>query len=344
MTDTSSITDSSAGRRHVELNDLQLAWLAEIGLERRILARYRPARTPGALLQDSTSTAAIPAQDKAQGLAQTPGGHAQAGGSHAPEDGTHRADRTGSELARMALKQARMPQGRRRAAPSVSHGLQAVGMHLVTSQGLRSQDMPADWAGLGAHAEACQACGLQVQRDQLVFGAGDTDQPDWLIVGEAPGKADDRTGFPFQGKAGKLLHAMLVSVGAHPASFALGSEPQPIPGWSQPAPMYFSNLIKCRPLGNRSPTPAEIASCAPYLMQQIEMLQPRRILALGRLAAQALLRVDADIEDLRGQVHQLTTASGKTIPLVVTWHPAALLMHPQNKGQAWIDMNLASRL
>lgn len=302
MTDMPSTIDPSVGRR-VELNDLQLAWLAEIGLERRILARYRPVKAPSALPQDST----------------------------------------GSELARMALKQARTPQGRR-AAPSVSQGLQAVGKHLDMSQASHPQDMPVDWAGLNAHAEACQACGLHAQRDQLVFGAGDTDQPEWLIVGEAPGKADDRTGLPFQGKAGKLLHAMLVSVGAHPASLALGSESQPIPAWSQPASMCFANLIKCRPLGNRSPTPAETASCAPYLMQQIEMLQPRRILALGRLAAQALLRVDADIEDLRGQVHQLTTASGKTIPLVVTWHPAALLMHPQNKGQAWIDMNLAKRL
>ena len=323
--------DAHPSRRGIELNDGQTAWLAEIGLDRRILARYRPARVATQSPQEDTSQVAV-----------APTGQTSPHGTQT--DAMHHADRAGSDLARMALKQARTPQ-ERRATPSLgANGMQPVKALLETPEAPRVHDLPTDWSALATHANACQACGLHAQRDQLVFGAGDTDQPDWLIVGEAPGKADDRTGLPFQGKAGKLLQAMMVAVGAHPGSLVLGGKPQPIPGWSKPASMYFANLIKCRPLGNRSPTPAEIASCSPYLMQQIDVLQPRRILVLGRLAAQALLRVDADIEDLRGQVHQLTTLSGTTLPLVVTWHPAALLMHPQNKRQAWIDLNLAKHL
>lgn len=342
MTDMNSATDSQRGNRPVELTDLQFSWLAEIGLERRILARYRPARVASALPQDGASTTALPSPGDAATLTAAPR-HGPAAGNGTQPDRQLRSGRTGSDLARMALKQARTPQDRRAAAVPASGGLQRAGAHLEKTQAPQ-HELPTDWAALSAHADACQACGLHAQRDQLVFGAGDTDQPDWLIVGEAPGKADDRTGLPFQGKAGKLLHAMLIAVGAHPTSLVLGGEQQAIPAWSQPTSVYFTNLIKCRPLGNRSPEPAEIASCSPYLMQQIDMLQPRRILALGRLAAQALLGADADIEDLRGQVHPLTTTSGKTIPLVVTWHPAALLMHPQNKHQAWIDLNLARRL
>src|SRR5699024_8590014 len=106
-----------------------------------------------------------------------------------------------------------------------------------------------------------------------------------LIVGEAPAQSDDRTGLPFQGKAGQLLHAMMVAIGVHPASVTLGSVAAPTPKWSAPTTAYFTNIVKCRPLGNRSPTPQEIAACQPYLQQQIELLRPRRILALGRLAA-----------------------------------------------------------
>lgn len=324
-------SDAQAGidRSRVELTALQVAWLTEIGMERPILARYRAASVP-----DAPSPGRTP-EPMPENAAMLP--------LDADVGSADRLDAGGPELARMALKRARMPQARH-AAPASASGQPAVTMHRGTPAVSDRSDMPSDWTALAAHAAACQVCELQMQRDQLVFGTGDTDQPDWLIVGEAPGKADDRTGLPFQGKAGKLLHAMLVAVGSHPSSVVLGGAPQPTPAWSQPRHMYFANLIKCRPLGNRSPTPFEIASCTPYLMQQIDLLQPRRIVAMGRLAAQALLQADADVDALRGRVHQLTTASGATIPLVVTWHPAALLMHPQNKGQAWADLNLAKRL
>ncbi|HEY9572652.1 MAG TPA: uracil-DNA glycosylase, partial [Pusillimonas sp.] len=161
-------------------------------------------------------------------------------------------------------------------------------------------------------------------RSQTVFGSGASHAPQWMLIGEAPGDFDDRAGLPFQGKAGVLLQAMLASIGLE-----------------ADASVFMTNLVKCRPLGNRTPRPDEIAACKPYLQRQIALLKPQRILALGRLAAQAVLEVDAELDALRGQVHQVRSESGQEIPLVATHHPAALLMRPQHKADAWRDLNLA---
>lgn len=323
MSRTPSTPSPDTPDPRLRLSVLQQSWLAEIGLERRLLAHHMPVVPRVRDVVPPTGSVVQP-DDTQKSM---------------PHAGV-----SGSDLAMAALKQV---GGRRRASPSQGDA-QADGASArdqdISKPAARSHVVPTDWAALQAHAEACQACSLHSQRDQLVFGAGDLQQPEWLIVGEAPGKSDDRTGQPFQGKAGKLLHAMLVAVGVHPATLVLGGQPQHIPAWAQPASMYFSNLVKCRPLGNRSPEAAETEACMPYLNQQIELLQPRRILALGRLAAQALLRVDDEVEDLRGRIHHVATAAGAQIPVVVTWHPAALLMHPQHKGQAWADLILAKRL
>jgi uracil-DNA glycosylase family 4 len=184
--------------------------------------------------------------------------------------------------------------------------------------------VPEDWEGLRVHIAECSACGLHAGRSQTVFGSGAASSPEWMIVGEAPGDFDDRAGLPFQGKSGVLLGAMLASIGLQPDT-----------------PVFFTNLIKCRPLGNRTPTSEEIAACRPYLTRQIALLKPRRILTLGRLAAQALLGSDADLDSLRGQVHSVRSETGREIPLVATHHPASLLMRPQHKADAWRDLNLA---
>ncbi len=183
--------------------------------------------------------------------------------------------------------------------------------------------VPTDWEALKAHIAECRACELHTGRSQTVFGSG-ASSPEWMIVGEAPGDFDDRAGLPFQGKAGVLLAAMLASIGLRPDS-----------------PVFFTNLIKCRPLGNRTPRPDEIAACRPYLERQIALLKPRRILTLGRLAAQALLGSEADLDAMRGQVHRVRSEAGQEIPLVATHHPASLLMRPQHKADAWRDLNLA---
>lgn len=157
-----------------------------------------------------------------------------------------------------------------------------------------------------------------------MFGMGATQRPAWMIIGEAPGGQDDRVGLPFQGKAGALLQAMLASVGVQADT-----------------PVFYTNIVKCRPLGNRTPEAGEIAACMPFLKRQIELLQPQRILALGRLAAQALLGVDAELETLRQKVHHVPDESGGLVPMVATYHPASLLLRSHHKADAWADLNLA---
>lgn len=298
MADAGDRIHAGQTRPGLVLSPLKLAWLTEIGLDVRSLAKYRAPEPPSLSESRSPSEQATAPQAK-------------------PASGRMHISRQPTPSVR------RTPQADRVAPPTTPVSL------------------PSTLQGLEAHAQACTACELHQQRDQVVFGAGDTDQPEWLIVGEAPGQADDRSGLPFQGKAGQLLHAMLLSIGVHPSTVALGPKPQPVPAWSQPVSAYFSNLVKCRPLGNHSPDAAHIASCVPLLQAQIDLLRPRRILALGRLAAQALLQTSADIPELRDRVHYLTSASGHRIPLVVTWHPASLLVHPRNKVQAWADLTLA---
>lgn len=172
---------------------------------------------------------------------------------------------------------------------------------------------------------ACTACGLCGGRRHAVFGHGG--QPTrWLVVGEAPGEQEDRQGQPFVGRSGQLLDSMLSAV-----------------GMSRERDVFIANVIKCRPPGNRNPKPEEIAACSPYLMRQIALLKPERILVLGRFAAQTLLGTDATIGSLRGRVHQMKTEEGREIPVIVSYHPAYLLRSPAEKARAWQDLKLASR-
>ncbi|TEA78739.1 uracil-DNA glycosylase [Allopusillimonas ginsengisoli] len=187
--------------------------------------------------------------------------------------------------------------------------------------------MPHDEIALRHYMSDCQDCALNTARSKVVFGGGHVESPDWMVIGEAPGNRDDREGLPFQGKAGQLLQAMLAAIGIR-----------------QDAPVFFTNIVKCRPLGNRPPTADEIAACKPYLMRQIEIIQPARILVLGRLAAQVVLGRDDAFDALRGHIHQLHTEQGRDIPVVASYHPASLLMRPQHKIDAWHDLNLAKQL
>ena len=186
-----------------------------------------------------------------------------------------------------------------------------------------------DWAALRETVAACRACGLCESRSQTVFGTGHP-QAQWLVVGEAPGEQEDRQGEPFVGASGQLLDRMLQALGLTRA--ADGPEP--------PAQrVYIANTLKCRPPRNRNPTAAEIAQCEPFLVRQIELLQPRMILAMGRFAVQALLRTDDAVGKLRGRVHHY-----QGVPLVVTYHPAYLLRYPADKARAWEDLCLAARV
>jgi DNA polymerase len=177
-----------------------------------------------------------------------------------------------------------------------------------------------DWDSLRAAVACCTRCALCKSRTQTVFGVGDPDA-DWMIIGEAPGAEEDRRGEPFVGRAGKLLDEMLRAVGRNRDA------------------VFIANILKCRPPNNRDPRPEESAACRQYLDRQIELVKPRIILAVGRIAAQLLLDTDAPVGRLRGTVHRLGD-----IPLVVTYHPAYLLRSPAQKRKSWDDLCLARRV
>lgn len=177
-----------------------------------------------------------------------------------------------------------------------------------------------DWEALEAEIRACTACPLHRTRTQAVPGVGNR-QARWMFVGEGPGREEDRRGEPFVGPAGKLLDAML---------FALGLDRTRV---------YIANAVKCRPPDNRTPTPEEIAACAPFLFRQIELVRPKVLVALGRPAALALLGEEMKIAQARGQIFRYGD-----IPVVVTYHPAYLLRNPADKAKAWEDLCRARAL
>jgi uracil-DNA glycosylase len=179
------------------------------------------------------------------------------------------------------------------------------------------------WRSLETQVAACTRCTLHATRTRPVLGVGDR-RAEWLVVGEAPGAEEDRQGEPFVGRAGQLLDGMLRAIGL-----------------ARGANVYIANILKSRPPGNRDPKPEEVAACMPYLLRQVELLEPKLILAVGRIAAQNLLATDAPLGRLRGRVHrfgQLNT------PLIVTYHPAYLLRTPADKRKAWEDLKFAHSL
>lgn len=180
-----------------------------------------------------------------------------------------------------------------------------------------------DWPALREAVAGCEACGLCRSRRNTVFGVGHQ-QAQWMIIGEAPGEQEDRQGEPFVGKAGQLLGNMLRAVGLTRAE--AGPEQQ----------VYIANVLKCRPPLNRNPEPQEVAQCEPYLKRQVELVAPKLILAMGRFAVQSILQTGEPIGRLRGRVHAY-----HGVPVVVTYHPAYLLLNPADKARSWDDLCLA---
>jgi len=182
----------------------------------------------------------------------------------------------------------------------------------------RASIMRMEWPELKATVAACRACALHARRTNTVFGVGD-ENAEWVFVGEGPGADEDALGDPFVGQAGKLLDNMLAAI-----QLERGRN------------VYICNVVKCRPPGNRNPEPEEMLKCDPFLQRQIELIRPKLIVALGRIAAQNLLARDASIASLRGRVHEY-----KGVPLIVTYHPAYLLRSLPEKAKAWEDLCFA---
>lgn len=200
----------------------------------------------------------------------------------------------------------------------------------VSSTEPAESGFPATMFGSAAEALAavredvgddCSRCKLHtLGRKQVVFGVGNP-EADLMFVGEAPGADEDEQGIPFVGRAGQLLTKIIEAIGLRRSD------------------VYIANVIKCRPPGNRNPEPDEVETCEPFLFSQIDVIKPRVIVALGKFAAQALLRTDAPISRLRGRVYEYRGAK-----LIPTFHPAYLLRNPSSKREVWEDMKVVREL
>ncbi len=176
------------------------------------------------------------------------------------------------------------------------------------------------WDELRVCVSECTRCELSASRTKTVFGVGNQ-SADWMIVGEAPGAEEDRRGEPFVGRAGQMLDQMFRAIGQRRDT------------------VFIANILKCRPPNNRDPKPGEAAQCRSYLERQIALVQPKIILAVGKIAAQNLLGTHDTVGRMRGRPHDLNG-----IPLVVTYHPAYLLRSPSHKRDSWNDLSMAARL
>jgi uracil-DNA glycosylase len=182
--------------------------------------------------------------------------------------------------------------------------------------------LPKELAALKQEVSVCTKCELHQSRTQTVFGVGNPNA-DWLIIGEAPGTDEDKQGEPFVGRAGQLLNSMLIAMGL------------------QREQVFIANILKCRPPNNRDPQPEEVVACESYLRQQIDLIKPKVILAVGRIAAQNLLKVDTPIGKMRGNRYQYPDSE---LPVIVTYHPAYLLRSPREKRKVWEDLKIAMKL
>ena len=169
---------------------------------------------------------------------------------------------------------------------------------------------------LEEEARNCQLCNLCQGRQKVVFGSGDPDA-DLMFIGEGPGAEEDRQGLPFVGRAGELLTKIIEAI-----------------GWQREG-VYIANIVKCRPPGNRDPEPDEVAQCRGYLEQQIDLIEPKIIVLLGRVAAQTMLGNDLTLGRMRDQWHRVREVEAR-----VTYHPAALLRNSSFKRPTWEDMQV----
>jgi len=317
----------SSDPKPLQYSALQLAWLHELGIDKPWLpgdARAVPATSRGAQAEASgkadarlngaavSKPGAAPAQSQMVSVGQDPGMPSALRADVAVSAATATTARAPNRGAASKPQQAAAP-------------MSAVSIAAMTALTAAAAAAALDLESLTLAASACQACGLCRQRDQVVMGQGVT-QPAILVIGDGPGEQDDRKGLPFMAESGALLDQMLLTIGS-----------------ARTRDVYLTNLVKCRPPGNRLALREEIAACQSYLVRQLELLRPFSILALGRVVAQSLLNTDEPLQNLRGRVHQLEIA-GQTIPLVASYHSGHLLNHPADKAAAWQDLQLLRTL
>jgi DNA polymerase len=225
-------------------------------------------------------------------------------------------ERKRTALAEMGIDTYRL---RTAAAPAAAADDAAAAQPQIADR--REWIMSLGWDALQHAVRDCTACKLCKSRTQTVFGVGDP-KPQWVVIGEAPGASEDEQGEPFVGQSGKLLDNMLASIG-----LARGKG------------VYILNTLKCRPPDNRNPEPDEMAQCEPFLKRQLELLQPKIIVCVGKFAITSLLNTKESVGALRGRVHRYAG-----IPTIVTYHPAYLLRNLAEKRSAWEDLCFARRV
>jgi len=209
------------------------------------------------------------------------------------------------------------PQGASDYAPDLSSAVQIAPMKTAITV---KSDPVAALQAIRDDLGDCKRCPLHRQgRKQIVFGTGNP-EADLMFIGEAPGADEDQQGIPFVGRAGQLLNNMIAAMGLKRED------------------VYIANVIKCRPPGNRTPEPAECAVCSPFLRRQVEVIQPKAIVALGAVAAKTLLAVNQPISALRGRWYEFDG-----VPMAVTFHPAYLLRNPAAKKDAWKDLQMVMK-
>lgn len=296
----------------IELSARQLAWLKELGISKPWL--------PGASPKHSSSNA-VPVANQA---------------ASKPSAVTVQTAPGFQTSAREVVQSVGQPVGQPLVQPvgqppaRTTVGAQSPAQ-VNDSSLIRGADAPAaslppsDLQSLETQIRQCESCGLCRDRTHAVPGQG-VMRPSIMVVGEAPGEQEDRQGLPFVGRSGQLLDNMLAAIAHH-----------------RDKNVYITNVVKCRPPGNRNPDAQEIAACASYLDRQIALIQPRAILAMGRFAAQTLMKKEASMQALRGQVH-VVDVQDRQIPIVATYHPAYLLRRPVEKASAWQDLNRIASL
>ncbi len=223
---------------------------------------------------------------------------------------------SGSDPGRMA----QIPDVDRIEAPEVT--IEAQFNESAPAVVVEHQPVVGNWQQLSSRVQTCTDCGLHRTRTQTVFGVG-AENADLLIIGEAPGAEEDKQGEPFVGAAGQLLNAMLHAIGL------------------QRKQVYIANIVKCRPPGNRNPANDEAAACRKHLDHQVELIQPRVILSVGAVSAHNLLLTTDSVARLRHRPHRY---GKRSIPLVVTYHPAYLLRYPAEKAKVWLDLQKLAQL
>lgn len=317
----------------LQYSAMQLAWLHELGIDKPWLPGDTRAVPVGSLsgeaavsvkneAQPQTAAAsnrgAMPAQQQSAIEARQ-----NVGAALAADEG--KAVLTATAAAAPTTPVRPPTRGAATKPQQAAAPMSAVSIAAMTALTAAAAAAAPDLESLRLAASACQACGLCRQRDQVVMGQGVT-QPAILVIGDGPGEQEDRKGLPFMAESGALLDQMLATIGS-----------------ARTRDVYLTNLVKCRPPGNRLAQREEIAACHSYLVRQLELIRPFSILALGRVVAQSLLNTDEPLQNLRGRVHTFEVA-GQKIPLVASYHSAHLLNHPADKAAAWQDLQLLRTL